>query len=288
MHYDAAANTRHLLLLSQKTVVAPAMAYCSLGAFGPAPLIHAVVANAQLHIGCAVLLHVSLGARAGNQTLQRANVTLNPTSLPYRRHGPNVLAAHLSNLRLIPQHTAGDATIVLLPGQGVFTRDCRPHLARHVMSFPSAVAYQPRASADYGWFKQLFDHLERRGGDGALAAAPLAVMPHEGSFFPWAVLRHVLPLTESVALLRACPYFICTLEELVIPSLILQHVPAVYHVAHAPGEVGFGDPLVERVFNWSMSAARFLAYPTRRCGRKLVHDDGERVALEALRAMSPL
>jgi hypothetical protein len=112
-------------------------------------------------------------------------------------------------------------------------------------------------------------------------------MPHEGSFFPWAVLRHVLPLTESIALLRACPYFICTLEELVLPSLTLQHVPAVYHMAHAPGEAGFGDPLVERVFNWSMSAPRFLAYPTRRCGRKLVHDDGERVALEALRAISP-
>ena len=186
------------------------MAYCSLGAFGPAPLIHVVVANAQLHIGCAVLLHVSLGARADNQTLQRANVTLNPTSLPYRRHGPNVLAAHLSNLRLIPRHTAGDAIIVLLPGQGVFTRDCRPHLARHVMSFPSAVAYQPRASADYCWFKQLFD-LERRGG-GALARAARRDAAR-GVLLPVAVLRHVLPLTESVALLRACPYFICTLRS---------------------------------------------------------------------------
>ena len=262
------------------------MAYCSLGAFGPAPLIHAVVANAQLHIGCAVLLHVSLGARASNQTLQRANVTLNPTSLPYRRHGPNVLAAHLSNLRLIPRHTAGDAIIVLLPGEGL-TRDCRPHLARrHVL--PVCGGLPTACLGGLRLVQTALCHLERRGGDGALAAAPLAVMPHEGSFFPWAVLRHVLPLTESVALLRACPYCICTLEELVLPSLILQHVPAVYHAAHAPGEVGFGDPLVERVFNWSMSAARFLAYPTRRCGRKLVHDDGERVALEALRAISPL
>lgn len=254
--------------------------FCSMNGFGLPNLIDAAVLNALRFVHCHLLvLHISRGAWAFNTTLTRAGVVVNPKQYEYRRHGPNVFNAHLSNLDIILRRTLDekdDAKVVVLPGQAVFTHDCAPYLRAHDLSMPVILEYDLKHSQHYGWFRDVFQYLMHYAGDGSMLARPIAIMPHEGSFYALKVVREMLGVALQTNLRKNCPFFVCTLEELVFPSLVAQRVN--YNGTYAR----IGDPLVTRVFNWSMNVKAFLATPLATCGRKLVHDIGETVNLRAL------
>ena len=115
-----------------------------------------------------------------------------------------------------------------------------------------------------------------RGGDGPMLATPLAILPHEGSFYTLKLVRETLRIALQTTLRENCTFSVCSLEELVLSSLVAQRYP--YERTFAR----IGDPLVTRVFNWSMGVTAFLSMPLETCGRKLVHDVGEIVSLRSL------
>ena len=139
-----------------------------------------------------------------------------------------------------------------------------------------SIQYDLRHSQNYGWFHDVFRYLMQRGGDGPMLATPLAILPHEGSFYTLKVVRETLGVALETGLRKNCPFFVCSLEELVFPSLVAQRVTR----NKTDGRIG--GPLVTRVFNWSMGVTAFLSMPVATCGRKLVHDSGEVVSLRAL------
>ena len=248
---------------------------CSMTAFGSQRLIHAAVHNALTFLHCAlIVVHLSRGTKASNATLALPQVVLNPLAFEYKRHGPNVLNAHLSNLQLLLEHTeheSNDQTrIVLLPGQAVFTRDCSPDLRAADVSLPAQLDVDLRRSPSYGWFRGVFDRLLRDRHDGPMRAMPLAVMPHEGSHYPRWLMRRILPLAFETRLRKDCPFVICSIEELTLPSLAAQWLLETRRASDFT--LRMSDPLVERVFEWGMNATAFLAMPLKPCGRKLVHD----------------
>lgn len=250
-------------------------ALCSMTAFGSQPLVHAAVLNALRFVHCAVLVvHLSRGTRASNATLALSQVVLNPLALEYKRHGANVLNAHLSNLQLLLSHTgaefANDSSVVLLPGQAVFTRDCSADLRAFDASLPAQLEFDLKRSATYGWFRGVFDRLLREPQDGPMSATPLAVVPHEGSYYPLWLVRRVLPLAVQTRLRTNCSFAICSLEELILPSLAAQWL--LDNGRGFDSALRTSDPLVERVFSWNTNASALLALPLKPCGRKLVHD----------------
>ena len=91
--------------------------------FGPPILIDAAVVNALRFVHCRLLvLHLSRGAWAFSRTHTRTGVVVKPQQYGYRRHGPNVFNAHLSNFEIILRRTLDendDAKVVVLPGQAV-------------------------------------------------------------------------------------------------------------------------------------------------------------------------
>ena len=241
-------------------------------------LIDAAVANALRFVHCHLLvLHISRNAMAFRSTLTRTGVVVNPQQYTYRRHGPNVFNAHLSNFQIILRRTFDendDAKVVVLPGQAVFTRDCAPYLSAHDVSIPLILDYDLKHSQSYGWFRDVFHYLMNRGGDGPMLATPLAILPHEGSFYTLQIVREILRFALQTTLRENCTFSVCSLEELVFSSLVAQRYP--YE------RTRIGDPLVTRVFNWSMGVTAFLSMPLKTCGRKLVHDAGEIASLQSL------
>ena len=266
---------------------------CSMCGFGPPTLIDAAVKNALRFVHCTLLvLHLSVGSRMSTATMSLQGIMLNPVQFKYRRHGPNVFNSHLSNLELLVAATGDreafpdNSKVVFLPGQAVFTRDCTRELEESEMSMPIKLEFDLQRSSMRGWFGKVFEHFVHEGGDGPMRASPIAVMPHEGSFFPLALVRSLLPLALQTTLRKNCSFPACTLEEVVFPTLVAQYVHPYSRDADSMEYSKIGKPLVERVFNWSLKATSFLALPIRTCGRKLVHDAlQERESLRAFRLL---
>ena len=149
----------------------PVDIFVSLAAFRHASLIEAVVRNVLTYTEPKRLaLHISLGSwpassakstfatrlTRGKQLFlrlsQQSRIVLNPKRFAVGRHGPELLAVHLSNVKLLDQlgvgaRPAGRDRILLLPGNAVLFRPCTPLLRQAPMSFApgqfSDVALRP-------------------------------------------------------------------------------------------------------------------------------------------------
>ena len=118
---------------------APTTVLVSLAAFGDRELVHLVTENAlrflqpwrlALHVSPPGYGHLPLPAS------WRPTVLLNPESRFVRRHGPQVLGIHLSNIALFAAtHARSASSVVLLPGNAILVRPCGRLLASAAASF---------------------------------------------------------------------------------------------------------------------------------------------------------
>ena len=119
--------------------------FVSLAAFKHASLVEAVVRNVLTFTQPKRLaLHISHGSAHDRQLLlglqRHPRLVLNPQHFLVRKHGPEVLGVHLSNVALLDRlgvdvRPAGRDRILLLPGNAVLFRPCAPLLRQAPMSF---------------------------------------------------------------------------------------------------------------------------------------------------------
>lgn len=123
----------------------PIEIFVSLAAFRHASLIEAVVRNVLTYTQPkALALHISHGSAHDKPTLRRLRqherLVLNPRNVVIRKHGPEVLGVHLSNVALLDRlpvgkRPSGRDRILLLPGNAVLFRPCAPLIRRAPISF---------------------------------------------------------------------------------------------------------------------------------------------------------
>lgn len=174
----------------------------------------------------AIAVHVSLGSNV--QAVHNVNATcgcllLNPLQHELVAGSARILGVHLANFALLEALISLRASdkVVLLAANGVFVRPCREHILQSALSFvqgspePSDGAVTPHGSLAHtpiSWPSEWWSTLQRevaaeddtrsRHGNvkafelymlhrrpSTWRAAPLAHMPHEGSFYPVALLR---------------------------------------------------------------------------------------------------
>ena len=237
------------------------MIFCSIGAFHSETLIKLVIMNVRRFIGCQMIVHVS------NTLLKVENssdVIVNPKSLHVSRHGPEVFKIHLSNFKIVQPFAQANDKFLILPGNAIFLRKC-PELSTFDMSFVNDEKFYKDS-----FFTPFYKYLKHHQ-DNVLKEHPLVRMQHEGMFFKFNILSEIMKRLEHSNLIKHCPVRPCTLEEILIPSILFQQFRS--------NITNFTKPLIYRDFTWSMHN---MVQNTTSCGIKIIHDNYEKYTQKVL------
>lgn len=243
------------------------MFWCSVGAFHSNILIDLIITNIRHYIGCKMIIHVS------NERLIPSNnhsdVVINQETINVTRNGPEVFRLHYSNLKIILNTAHSRDKIILLPGNGIFTKECHNDLNNFEMSY---LDMNTRFLKHDPYFLPFYNFIKVHK-DPVLDVGSLVRMQHEGSFYRASLLRNIMPFIRRSTTVNYCPIRPCTLEEIVIPTLIWQHFPYLIQ--------NYTTPILHRYFEWNTIKVN-ITRKRETCGLKLVHDKFEKNTIQHL------
>lgn len=249
-----------------------ALSFGLIGDFSLAASSATVITALRYHPGRVVAMaHISRGRNSVElaDLVRKRGVDVNDKQMRIRSGSPAILWSHVYNFLLLSRRykLESDDRFVFVSGSTLYFRAC------DVFRYPLSMVYGQMADTTNDTFRTTFRRSDQRAHYDSqddsfvhvhgptrdfvrmlkesststlLRSYPLSLMPHEGSYYPvWLMFEFIQALRKDPifgTLSFKCPfrdfYGTCMLEEILLPSYLMQRYAAFLLVA--------GPPLVTR------------------------------------------